>query len=350
MRVPLGIALAMSALLGAPGPLRAGETSFSCPAAPEPVVTLTFGSRYTDNSKTRSDIDEVSNAEVDKALQPVEKFINALSKMANAALLDKDAAKATCVLDWLDTWAEAGALAKLETMNVQLAIPARFSGLAMTLLQAETATELDPEKRTRVVAWLDQAAKATISFFDNDAPKNASRNNLRAWAGLAVAATARLNGRPGLMDWAKSTLELVACQAADDGSLPLEMGRAERALNYQLHATAPLVVLADLLQATGYDGYAACGGKLSKIAAFSLKAVQDPVIVEAITGQVQTFSTGEQPLQPYMLAWVETYLRHAPDPTIDTYVEQYRPLSHAKLGGNLTQLGDWVELLVIPTP
>jgi poly(beta-D-mannuronate) lyase len=128
------------------------------------------------------------------------------------------------------------------------------------------------------------------------------------------------------------------------------MGRADRALNYQLHATAPLVMLADLLQATGYDGYTACEGKLSKIATFSLKAVQYPFIVEAITGKVQTFTTGEQPLQPYMLAWVEPYLRHAPDPAIDTYVEQYRPLSHAKLGGNLTELGDWVALLPIPTP
>ena len=350
MRIAFGIALAMTGLLGAPAPLRAGETSFKCAAVPAPVVSLSFGSRYTDDSKTRSDIDEVSNAEVDKALQPVEKFINGLARMANDALLDKDAAKANCVLDWLDGWAAADALANLTTINVQLAIPARFAGLAMALLQAETATELQAAKRERVVAWLDRAAEGMVAFFDGDAPKNAARNNLRAWAGLAAAAIGRLNGDPALLGWARSSFELVACQADDDGSLPLEMGRADKALNYQLHATAPLIVTADLLKATGYDGYAACGGKLAKIAAFSLRAIQDPAIVEAINGKEQSFATGKQSLEPYMLAWVEPLLRRAPDAATDAYVEELRPLAHAKLGGNLTKLGDWVALLPVPTP
>ena len=349
MRTAFGIALAMTGLLGAPAPLRAGETSFKCAAVPEPVVSLSFGSRYTDDSKTRSDIDEASNAEVDKALQPVEKFINGLAKMANDALLDKDAAKADCVLDWLDGWASADALADLKTINVQLAIPARFAGLAMALLQAETATELDPAKRERVVAWLDRAAEGMVAFFDGGAPKNAARNNLRAWAGLAAAAIGRLNGDPALIGWARSSFELVTCQAGEDGSLPLEMGRADKALNYQLHATAPLIVIADLLKATGYDGYGACDGKLAKIAEFSLRAIQDPAIVEAINGKEQTFTTGEQALEPYMLAWVEPLLRHLPDQATDAYVEALRPLTHAKLGGNLTKLGDWVALLPVPT-
>jgi len=262
MRTALPLIAAMTLVFGTTAP-RAEEKPFACPAVPAPVVALNFGSRYTDDSKTRSDIDEVSNAEVDRALQPVEKFIGELMKMATTALMDGDTARGGCVLDWLDQWAAAGALTGLETLNVKLAIPARYAGLAIALLQAETAGPLDPAKRARVVAWLTDVATAMEQFFDNDAPKNAKRANLRAWAGLAAAAIGRLNGDSAMLDWAKGSFELVTCQASPDGSLPLEMNRADKALNYQLHATAPLIVTADLLKATGYDGYAACDGKLS---------------------------------------------------------------------------------------
>jgi poly(beta-D-mannuronate) lyase len=342
-KVVLSAALAVT-LLGAPGAY-AEESTFSCAAPPAPVVELTFGSRYTDDSKTRSDLDEASNAEVDAALKPVETFIGELMRMANTAMVDEDPARAECVLDWLDSWAEAGALTGLQTLNVKLAIPARYAGLAIALLQAETAGELDQQKRERVVAWLTEAAVGMRTFFETEAPPNASRANLRAWAGLAAAAIGRLNGDAALIDWARGSFELVACQAAPDGSLPLEMGRADRALNYQLHATAPLVVTADLLEAIGYNGYAACDGKLDSIAAFSLRAAAEPSIVEAINGHRQTFQTGKQSLEPFMLAWVEPYLRHRFDQGVDDFVETLRPLSHAKLGGNLTRIGDWPERL-----
>jgi poly(beta-D-mannuronate) lyase len=298
MRAFLNIAAAMSLLLGTTTPLPAEEKGFTCPAVPEPVTSLTYGSRYTADSKTRSDIDEASNAEVDDALKPVEQFINELIKMSNGAMMDSDAARAGCVLDWLAAWADAGALTDLKTLNVQLSVPARYAGLAMALLQAETVDGLDADKRGRVVAWLKAAAGSMVAFFDEAAPTNAAKNNLRAWAGLAAAAIGRLDGDKALLDWAKGSFELVACQASPDGSLPLEMNRADKALNYQLHATAPLIVTADLLSATGYDGYAACGGKLMQIASFSLRAVDDPAIVQAINGKEQTFQTGKQDLEP----------------------------------------------------
>lgn len=340
MRTPFGIAIAMTTLLGATSP-RAEETAFTCAAAPAPVVSLTFGSRYTDDSKTRSDIDEASNAEVDKVLKPVEEFIAELMRMTNTALVENDTARAACALDWLDSWATAGALSNLETLNVQLAIPARQAGLAIALLQADAVGGLDAAKRTRVLGWLKANIEATMLFFDGEAPPNASRNNLRAWAALAAAATGRLDSDQNILDWARSSLELVACQASPDGSLPLEMNRADKAMNYQLHATAPLVVTAELLAATGYDAYAACDGALTRIAGFSLKAAADPAVVEQVAGVEQSYQTGKQKLEPFALAWLEPYLRHQPDAAAEALAEKYRPLAHAKLGGNLTRIGDW---------
>ena len=344
MRASFGIALAMTCLLGAPAS-SAEEKPFTCPTVPAPVTALHFGSRYTDESKTRSDLDEASNAEVNRALEPVEKFIGSLMRMANDALVEKNRARADCVLDWLDQWAAAGALTDLETVNARLAIPARHAGLAIALLQAETVGPLDPDKRARVVAWLTKAAGETRTFFEEDAPGNSGKANLRAWAGLSAAAIGRLDDNRDLLDWARVSFELVTCQASADGSLPLEMKRADRALNYQLHATAPLIVTAELLEVTGYDGYAACGGKLRTVAAFSLAAIQDPQIVQKITGKKQTFQNGKQKVEPFMLAWVEPLLRHETDAAAESFVAPFRPLSHAKLGGNLSRIGDWVARL-----
>lgn len=326
-------------------PATAEEGGFACEPTPTPVVSLGFGSRYTDESATRSDIDEASNAEVNKALEPVETYINDLSKMANAALLEKAdrQQRIACVTRWLLDWAEASALTGLETLNARLAVPARFAGFAIALLQIEAAGEVDPGARKTIMGWLSGLAGPMMVFFDEQAPPKASRNNLRAWAGLAAAAIGKAAGDPAMMEWAKESFELVACDASADGSLPLEMGRADRALSYQLHATAPLVVTAELLAGEGYDGYAACGGKLEAIAGFSLAALKDPGIVEAINGSKQTFASGKQKVEPFMLAWAEPFLAHTANAELDAFVEPLRPLSHSKLGGNLTALGDWVS-------
>ena len=94
MRITLPLIAALTLALGTSAP-RAEDKPFACAAVPAPVVALNFGSRYTDDSKTRSDIDEVSNAEVDRALRPVEQFIGDLHKQAN------DVARESLALDAL---------------------------------------------------------------------------------------------------------------------------------------------------------------------------------------------------------------------------------------------------------
>jgi len=233
-----------------------GGKGFTCETTPAPIVSLDFGSRYTEDSPTRSDIDEASNAEVNKALEPVDNYINDLSKMANTALLDEAdrLERIACVTQWLLDWAEADALSGLESLNAKLAAPARFAGFAIALLQVQAAGQVDQTARETIVSWLKGLGEPMMAFFEKDAPPKASRNNLRAWAALAAAAIGKASGDAAMIQWAEQSFELVACDAAADGSLPLEMGRADKALSYQLHATAPLVLTADLLAGEGFDG------------------------------------------------------------------------------------------------
>ena len=351
-RVSLAAFATLAALTAGVDSTRAESAAkgFACKLAPAAIVSLGFGSRYTEDSTSRSDIDETSNAEVNKALAPVEKYLNDLSKMANAALLEAAdrPQRIACATQWLLSWAEADALTGLETLNARLAAPARFAGFAIALLQLEAAGEVDPAARATIIAWLSRLGQPMVDFFEHDAPPKASRNNLRAWAGLAAAAIGKAANDPAMIQWATRSFELVVCDAAADGSLPLEMGRADRALNYQLHATAPLVLTAQLLAGEGFDGYAVCGGKLEDIARFSLAALKDPTIVEAINGKKQTFASGKQQVEPFMMAWAEPFLAHRANPELDAFVEPLRPLSHSKLGGDLTALGEWVSKLPEP--
>jgi poly(beta-D-mannuronate) lyase len=126
------------------------------------------------------------------------------------------------------------------------------------------------------------------------------------------------------------------------------MGRADRALNYQLHAVAPLVVTADLLAPQGFDAYSLCGGKLNTIVDFSWKAAKDPALVEALNGKKQTLSTGAQKLEPYMMAWAEPYLAKTKAPELDAFVAPFREMSHSKLGGNLTLMEGWAAKITFP--
>jgi len=313
------------------------EEDSVCVQAPEPVVSLSYGSRYTAESEDRSDLDEEANAEVEEALGPVDGFIADLAKAANRAQSGKDEAAeaANCLVDAIHAWADAGALSQLGTMNAQISVPSRLGGIAMAYLQAKPyATTLDPARREVVETWLQDRMLATMDFFDNEAPTNASRNNLRAWAGLAGAAVGRSTGNEEILDWAGETVELVACQADEDGALPLEMARGPRALHYQIHAVGPLVISAALLAEEGRDLFEACDGALHRIVDFVPRAFEDPDLVNGKAGEEQTYFAGDEELRGFELAWAEAYLSRFDDAELAAFIDSYRPLANSKFGGN----------------
>lgn len=333
---PLKVAI-VALCLAQPGGLAAQETvpeAFVCGPVPEPVVTLDHGSRYVAEDDSRSEFDETSNAEVNEQLAPVDDFISALSQAANYALssADDNQVAADCVLSGLATWAKADALSNLGTMNAQLSAPSRIAGLAFAYAQVQPMLPGSAD-RTLVEGWLSDRARATMAYFDTEAPTNASRNNLRAWAALAVARIGLTVEDRAMIDWADASVRRVVCDVAKDGSLPLEMAREELALHYQLHAVTPLVVTAALLQTQGNDLFMACDGAIHRTVQFVLAAFADPSLVEGITGYEQTYFTGNEELRGFELAWADAYLSvfHAPD--LVDFVESFGALGNSKLGG-----------------
>ncbi|CAH0342095.1 alginate lyase family protein [Rhizobium sp. CECT 9324] len=327
------------ALSSVPSPANAAEET--CFTVPTPVVSLGFGSRYETASATRSDIDEESDAAVTKALKPIDQFIQNLAKQVTKAGKETDPATRKeyqrCVIDAVYQWAAANALSDMRTDNAKLSVPSRVGGIAIAYAQSRNQVSGVSDRQRVIEKWLLERGRATVDFFDNDATKGAARNNLRAWASLAVGEVGILNEDKPLTDWAILSNRTMIAGASVDGSLPLEMNRKQYALHYQLHAMSPLVTSIARLCDAGYGKGGADLAKLATMAKFSFDAVKDPTIVHKITGIKQTVKPGLKD-NTSSLGWLEPYVSLSNDKKLESEFADLRPLSNSKLGGNVTEL------------
>lgn len=126
--------------------------------------------------------------------------------------------------------------------------------------------------------------------------------------------------------------------ASAEDSLPQEMKRRDKALHYQLHAVAPIVMNASLLQPLKPDSFDVCNGKLGAIVSFTVTSLARPQLVAERSGAEQTFATKKEKLKAFQIAWLEPYLVHRPNKDAEALAAAYRPLSNSSLGGNLTSI------------
>ncbi|MEP3199061.1 MAG: alginate lyase family protein [Lentilitoribacter sp.] len=318
-----------------------GVTHYDCGTFAEPIVEIAYGSRYTDESVTRADYDEASNAEVNKVLKPIDDFARTLVVLSNNAIrLESKTEKNTfCVVDMIYQWAKADALSVQETINVKMSIPARYGSIATALAQLDVQGDLRFMQKNLVIQqWLERRAFETIYFFDNEAPGGVPRANLRGWASLAVTQVGLLYDNAELINWGISSNNYILSFMDEDGSHPDEMRRGNLALHYQLHAAAPLSKSTALLVQAGYRDELGYLDDLDKLVSFTIAALKDPLLVEQKFDVVQSITGGIDSIKPFMLAWVEAYLSVNCDPHLDEDVKHLRPLSNSKIGGNLTLL------------
>ncbi len=335
------IAFAIAALLLSPISAQAEiEPEEDCFAAFAPVTKLAYPSRYTKDSKSRSDFDEKADAAVDAALKPVDDFIIKLATEANNSLTRPDAKAmiaADCVLDRIHEWAAADALAILDSEGAEMSVPSRVAAIAIAYAQALPKATVDT-RQSVIEAWLRARIDASMVYFDTKAPPRASQNNLRAWAGLGAAQVGLILDDQVMIDWAVASVERVVCTANLDGSLPNEMWRGKLALHYQIHAIGPLVYTAALLRDKTPGLMQACDGAIIRAAQFAVAGAKDPKIVEPIAGEAQKFDPDPAKLKAFEFAWITAFLSQVDDPQIEAFAQNFDVLSNSKLGGKQSLL------------
>lgn len=310
----------------------------NCKDAPDPVVNLDYGSRYQADSVTRSEIDPKADAEADKALKPVDDFLRDLTTTANGVFkpgADQQGIS-DCVVGQIAVWAEAGALTDLQSPTANLTIGSRIAGFGLVLLQVLPHTSRT-DSVDIIKPWLQSLMDSQTSYWETDAPDKARKGNLRAWAALGAATAADILDNPTLRAWSEWSESYVLCSAAPDGSLPQEMSRGKFALKYQLHAIAPLVVTALLLEKRGVDVQGNCNNALSRVIGFAVADLDTGSATQVITGKTQTFFDGSDKITGFNIAWAIPYLifdKAADRDTIEQLAHKYAPLSSSKLGGD----------------
>jgi poly(beta-D-mannuronate) lyase len=136
-----------------------------------------------------------------------------------------------------------------------------------------------------------------------------------------------------------------------DGSLPLETAHGPRALWYQRHAVASLVMIAELAEAQGYDLFSVevDGKRLAHAIDFLLGALAEPNRLATYAPERQDLGFLEaRPSGRNAMAWLEPWQRRAVPGALSadglatgdvvTTLFARRPLIDEISGGNLTCL------------
>jgi len=308
----------------------------ACPPVPDPLIDLSFESRYAADDPSRSQIDVEAEEDAKEALSVLDTFISDLAKRTDVAFANDDPEGAACVMAALANWADADALSELGTQTVRLTIGSRLAAIA--LVAAQIAPAADAAHTASVSAWLARRMEEQMIFWEG-APQGAASGNLRAWAALAGVSVSLLTNDPVVRGWSAWSLSYVACTANPDGSLPQEMGRKQLALHYQVHAVTPLAVGAALLEQQGVSVMNRCGRALDRIVAFTLRDLAaGGAESAAISGAAQTMKDGVDGLKNYQLAWAEAWLSMRALPELESAIAPRRPLKYSKLGGDQSRL------------
>lgn len=319
---------------------------FTCQKPPAPMVDIQVESFYDKKEGTYSVVDPKAYAAYKKATKPASKFEIGLAKMANRYVRSNPARPdlAVCDLEWLHTWADAGALLGNVNKNGEYTRKWLLGSISSVWLQIRDEPALDPAKRKKVTEWIRAVANAARADYSRDTHLNSRQNNHLYWAAWGVGAAGMALDDTDMFDWAISKARIGIDSIEEDGTLPLELGRGQKAYLYHLFSALPLFMLANAAEKNGINLFSQNDNGLQRLGKLSLANLGDPDFFEEASGREQDLTRVGTSSD---LGWVEIYRKHYQDPRADAALKTFRPMKHSRFGGNITLL--YSELLV-PSP
>jgi poly(beta-D-mannuronate) lyase len=302
-------------------------TSAACTAPPVALQDMQGNRYYTDEH--HSVVDPILKAQNEAAAKPFNDYLKYVSNNSDAWLEKNDKASAICALIWLEQWAQARAmLGHIATSQAHYLRKWTLAGLAFSYLKLKTqATE---QQKQSIESWLNELANASLQHvLESKAP----RNNHYYWVGLAVMVTSKATNNVQLKDSAKRIFIDALNDIQDDGTLPLEMRRAGKALTYHNYSLAPLVMMAELAKAQHEDWYVLKQYRLDLLMSRVLNGLENPRDFELSTGQTQEIPRGS------ILGWMLFAQKQRPQfaTQMQTHFSE-KIWRNPQLGGNLNVL------------
>lgn len=330
LKSPFDVASARAAL-GTPA------TDLDCEKPPTPVIVLDHESKYeagTNSSIVDPDKDE---AYQDK-LKKVSTFYNPLVRISDRYVKSQPRASeiAICAAQWLEQWAQAGAMEEGVTEQGRMVQAWALASVATTYLKIRQDPYISQASRKMIVDWLNRLKGLVVANFNSRTSEVSRSNNHRYWANWAVGATAIVLNDPEAFEWAGQGFGRACQQIGADGVLPLEMARRSKALHYHNFSLSPLVLQAEALIANGdATPYTRNNGAIHRLVDLVLTGLENPQVFVEQAGEVQDL---DGTLKDTQLAWMEPYFARFGDERLKPWLKSYRPMVAHRLGGDLTFL------------
>jgi poly(beta-D-mannuronate) lyase len=289
------------------------SASYSCPkleALPKDIEASSF---YSDAK--HSVIDEKKYAAYKAASDQFAQVMKDAEKAADTFQKNGNRGAAECVLEILD--AQAAAHAMTGTMSSNQAYYVQnwtLGALAVTWLKVREAEPGTAAQREAATEWMQAVAGQTREYFTARHIKktNDGTNNHYYWAGFAVMAAAVSANDHALYDWGKSTFEYAVTCVQADGTLPLEMGRGQRALHYHVFAITPMIMMAEFGEANGEDLYSSSDRAVQRLATRIVAGLLDKRYFTEKAGTVQD-TPNKDGVKSSDVIWLAPYLKRFPD-------------------------------------
>ena len=313
-------------------PVALTDAHFICTAAPELPRDFATNSYYTDSH--HSVIDPALKKKYDDSVAGIEDFSRAVVKSADAFQTTGSRSAAQCLGSLLESVAKRRALAgTMDGHQASYVQGWNLGAWAVAYLKVRGSGLISAEQEKVITKWLKELALDNRDYYDKQRHRprpNDGYNNHLYWAGFAISAAGIASNDHGLFRWAVNAYKDGIHEIRDDGTLPLEMERAQRALHYHLYALAPLMMLAEFGEVNGFDLYAERDYAIKQLVARCLSGLEDPSFFQQRTG-VQQVTDSE--IEAWQISWAQFYTRRFPDPKASAMLAKASRLNYTMLGG-----------------
>ena len=313
-------------------PVALTDRPYTCPAPSHLSPDLTSSGYYSDEH--HSIVDREAKEQYEDIVAPYQEVVKSIIGAADAYQTIGSRAAAECASSLIDAAAKdrflAGAMNGNQSYYVQKWL---VGAIAIAYLKTRPSNVVSPAQSAEILRWLKYVADQSMAFADPPSPRHPpsrALNNHRYWAGLEVAAIGVAADDQSLFGWGMESAEVGLRQVEPDGTLPLEMKRAARALPYHLFSAAPLVMLAEFAAANGKDLYASHNQALKRLVERATSGVSDPSFFRQKTGVEERIPPPSAAVQ---YAWLRPYVRRFPNPAMSALLAKLDSQSALLLGG-----------------
>lgn len=321
---------------------KTGENKFSCDAVPTPYTdSLQFRSKYEGSDKARATFNAKSDQAFRDATKDITTMERGISKVVMQYMRDGRPEQLDCALNWLGTWAQAGALESNDFNHTGKSMRKWALGsMSAAYLQLKFAQgqplAAHQQQAQQIEAWFSKLGDMVVSDWNN-LPLEKT-NNHSYWAAWSVMATAVVTNRRDLFDWAVKEYKIGAGQIDAEGFLPNELKRKQRALAYHNYALPPLAMIASFAQANGVDLRPENNGALKRLGDRVLAGTNNPDEFKNKNGDKQDMTDLKVESK---WAWLEPYCAlYTCSADVLERKHDGQPFKTFRLGGDLTRLYD----------